>query len=227
MDELEVGYDQMSDKFSNTRSFFWKDLAFIADYIKSGNNVLDYGCGNGRLLEILKNKRIDYTGVDISQKLIDLAKTKYPEHKENFFKIASQDSLAFSDNFFNSIIAIAVFHHFPKDYTQKMAREFYRITKPGGFVVVTAWNLWQKKFWKHIFNFSILMKKIFQSGRFSGFGFRDIFVPFKNNGSEVFNRYHRVYTKKELADIFVEAGFEIEKCSLVNNRNIVIIARKK
>lgn len=226
MDELEVGYDQMSDKFSNTRSFFWKDLAFIADYIENGSSVLDFGCGNGRLLEILKDKKIDYTGIDISQKLIDLAKTKYPENSESFLKVTSQDSLAFSDNFFNNIIAIAVFHHFPKDYANKMAEEFYRIAKPGGIVIITVWNLWQRKYWKNIFNFSML-KRFFQSGRFSGFGFRDIFVPFQNNGNEVFNRYHRVYTKKELADIFVEAGFEIERCSLVNNRNIIIIARKK
>ena len=225
--ELEIGYDQMANKFSNTRSFFWNDLAFIADYIEDGDNILDYGCGNGRLLEILKGKKINYTGVDVSQKLIDLAKIKYPEHEETFFKIASQDSLAFSDNFFNKVIAIAVFHHFPQSYAEKMAGELYRITKPDGLIIITAWNLWQKKHWKNIFNFSILARKVFQFGKYSGFGFRDIFVSFRDNRGEIFKRYHRVYTKKELADVFISAGFEIEECSLVNNKNIIVIARKK
>ena len=73
LSETESGYDQMAEKFSGTRKNFWGDLAFIADYIFDGDKILDYGCGNGRLLEILKNKKIDYVGVDVSQKLIDLA----------------------------------------------------------------------------------------------------------------------------------------------------------
>lgn len=225
--ELELGYNQMADKFSNTRKNFWRDLEFIADYIGDGDVVLDYGCGNGRFLEIIKNKKINYTGVDISQKLIDLARKKYPNQKNSFFKIASQASLAFSDNFFNRIISVAVFHHFPEEYAREKARELYRITKPGGQVIITTWNLWQKKHWKNIFNFFISVGKIFHIGKYADFGFYDIFVPFKNNQGAVFNRYHRVYTGNSLAKIFLSAGFEIEKCFLQNKKNIVLIVRKK
>ena len=84
LSELELGYDQMAEKFSGTRKNFWGDLEFIADYIETGDAILDYGCGNGRLLEILKDKKISYAGTDVSGKLIDLAKTKYPEFSQNF-----------------------------------------------------------------------------------------------------------------------------------------------
>jgi ubiquinone/menaquinone biosynthesis C-methylase UbiE len=225
--ETEIGYDQMADKFSNTRKNFWGDLAFISDYVKDGDRILDYGCGNGRLLEILKDKNIEYIGLDISQKLIDLAKAKYPERVESFFKISSLSSLAFPDDFFNRIISVAVFHHFPEKYAKEMAKELFRITKPDGTLIVTVWNLWQKKRRKNIFNFTAILGKIFQKGEYRGFGFRDILVPFQNNQGGVFKRYHRVYTIRSLAEVFLFAGFEVEKCFLENEKNIVLIARKK
>jgi alkylated DNA repair protein alkB family protein 8 len=223
---LEAGYDLMADKFSQTRSFFWDDLAFISDYVEDGDVVLDYGCGNGRFLEVIKNKKVDYFGVDISRNLIELAKIKYPEKKESFLKISSQDSLAFSDNFFNKIISIAVFHHFPVKYAKQQARELYRLTKPGGTIVVTVWNLWQKKHWKIFFDIFALINKITWIGEYSGFGLRDVFVPFRNNNNEVFRRYHHMYNKKELEGIFIKAGFKIESCFLVRNKNLVLIAKK-
>jgi len=226
LNETEAGYDQMAEKFSHTRKNFWSDLAFVADYVKDGDTVFDYGCGNGRLLEILSDKKIEYVGVDVSQKLIDLAKAKYPNQSESFSKIPSLASLAFPDNFFNRIISVAVFHHFPKKYAREMAKELFRITKPGGTVVVTAWNLWQKKRRKNIFNFAAIFWKIFQIGRYRGFGFFDILVSFQNNQGGIFKRYHRVYTKRSLSEIFLSASFEVEKCFLAGGKNIVLIARK-
>jgi len=226
LNETEAGYDQMADKFSHTRKNFWGDLAFIADYASDGDKILDYGCGNGRLLEILKDKKIKYVGVDVSGKLISLAKEKYPEHEASFSKISSLASLAFPDNFFNGIFSVAVFHHFPKEHAEKIARELYRITKPGGIVIITAWNLWQKSRRKHIFNFFALFGKLFQRGQYHGYGFFDILIPFQNNEGQVFKRYHRVYTKNSLSAIFQSAGFEIEKCFLAGGKNIVLVARK-
>jgi len=227
LNETESGYDQMAEKFSHTRKNFWGDLAFIADYISDGDKILDYGCGNGRLLEILKDKRIEYVGVDVSQKLIDLAKAKYPDRGESFSKISSLASLAFPADFFNRIISVAVFHHFPEKYARDMAQELFRITRPGGTVVITVWNLWQKKRRKNIFNPSAFFGKIFQVGEYRGYGFGDILVPFQNNQGGIFKRYHRVYTRSSLSVIFLSAGFEVEKCFLANGKNIVLVARKK
>ncbi len=221
LSETEAGYDQMAEKFSGTRNFFWSDLEFIKDHVKEGDKVLDFGCGNGRLLEILKDKNMSYAGVDVSRKLIDLAKEKYPDFAGNFTKISGSDSLPFPDDFFNKVVSIAVFHHFPKKYAKEMAKELYRVMKKDGILIVTAWNLWQPKYRKYIFQ--NIMRKIFGK---SDLDFFDCEIPFKDNSGEIFYRFHRAYDEKELAKLFFKAGFKIEKTSIVNGRNIIWIAKK-
>ena len=137
LNETEVGYDQMADKFSGTRNFFWRDLEFIKDHISEGDKVLDFGCGNGRLLEILQDKKSEYHGADVSQKLIELAKLKYPQWSHNFSKISGQSSLAFPDNFFNDD---PVYRHFKvflkrKEYSDPSKAPWIRSewdNPPGG-----------------------------------------------------------------------------------------------
>ena len=112
----------------------------------------------------------------------------------------------------------------PADQAQKTAKELYRVTKPNGTIIITAWNLWQKRHWKFIFSPKIIWKKIFQN---EGSGFKDIYIPFKNNEQEVFYRYHHAYTKNDLGKIFRRAGFSVEKCFIASKKNIVVIAKKK
>jgi len=258
LQETEVGYDMMSQKFSETRKFFWRGLEFIGDYAKDGDKILDFGCGNGRLLELFNQKNIEYFGVDVSQKLIDSAKNKYAGSNITFSKInpsprtkakneksddlenlepvkkvylnqddsqrlvrGRQNSLAFTDNFFNSAYSIAVFHHFPKEHAEKMAQELHRIIKSEGYIVITVWYLWQKNYIKNILKNWI--------GKLMGereLDWNDCYVSFKNNEGKIFQRYHHAYTKKELKKIFSKAGFAIEKCEVMNKRNIVLIGKK-
>jgi len=91
--ETETGYDLIADKFSETRKNFWSELEFIQDYAKNEDKVLDFGCGNGRLLEIFSNKTIKYFGVDISGKLIEIAKGKYLGKDIAFQKLSSSSTL--------------------------------------------------------------------------------------------------------------------------------------
>ena len=235
LQEIEQGYDLMSQKFSETRKYFWRGLEFIADYVKEGDKVLDFGCGNGRLLELFLDKNIDYLGIDISEKLIGAAKEKYPKRANSFNKISSSDSLALPDNSFNTVFSIAVFHHFPGErYRENVAKELYRVTKKDGHIIVTVWNLWQKKYIKNIFdNWINKIYLNFGSSAFIGnaglpiqLDWNDCNMTFKDNHGKIFNRYHHAFTKCELKKLFKKAGFKIEKCEIINRRNILLVGKK-
>jgi ubiquinone/menaquinone biosynthesis C-methylase UbiE len=220
--QTEAGYDQMAEKFSGTRSFFWRDLDFIKDHIKKEDKILDFGCGNGRLLEILREKDVDYYGVDVSQELVNLAKERYPQFSSNIVKISGQAGLDFPNDFFDSVVSVAVFHHLPgKNFRLDIAKELFRITKPGGIVIVTVWNLWQKKYCKYIVK-NILRKLV----GLSRLDFLDCEIPFRNNRGETFKRFHHAYTKKDMAELFSNAGFKVTEAKIVNNKNLVLIAKK-
>jgi len=231
------GYDLISEKFSQTRNHLWRDLEFIGSYCKKGDKVLDFGCGNGRLWEFLQKKNIDYTGLDISDKLLAKAKNQFRGPGINFQKISGLDSLPLESDSFNAVYAIAVFHHLPgKEIRKKMAAELYRILRPEGTVVITVWNLWpasthgddcsstrggQKKYWRNIF-FNWEEKLL---GR-SFLDWNDCYIDFQDNRGRIFPRYHHAFTKKELAGLFSQAGFSIGKCDTINGKNIVLVGSK-
>lgn len=57
-----------------------KNYNLVSDFIKSGDSVLDYGCGIGDFIKHLSDKKIkisDYLGVDINENYIKLAKESY------------------------------------------------------------------------------------------------------------------------------------------------------
>lgn len=224
--ETEKGYDLISEKFSATRKGFWNGLDFILDFPENGDKVLDFGCGNGRLLGLLNRKNIDYFGVDISKKLINSARNSHLGKNAQFLKISSsQTSLPFEDNFFNVIYSIAVFHHIPSEKLRlEIARELFRTLKPGGVVVVTVWNLWQKKYLKSL---KRIIKNWFDKlvGK-SELGWKDCRISFQDDQGRVFDRYHRAFSKNEFRELFSRAGFKVEKCEIINGRNILIIGKK-
>ncbi|MDD5464178.1 MAG: methyltransferase domain-containing protein [Candidatus Moranbacteria bacterium] len=224
LNETEVGYDLISKKFSETRKHFWRGLEFIRDFCAEKDNVLDYGCGNGRLLELLDFKDINYWGLDVSEKLIEIAKEKYQNKQAIAFdKInPSSTTLAFNDKFFNTIYSIAVFHHFPsKKYREDVARELYRATKDDGHIVVTVWYLWQQKYFKNI-----LQNWVNKIKGNSTLDWNDCSISFTDNSGTRVERFHHAFTKRELKKLFEQAGFKTEKCAVVDGRNILYIGKK-
>jgi ubiquinone/menaquinone biosynthesis C-methylase UbiE len=227
--QTEVGYNLIAKKFSETRKHFWRSLDFIKQYVQDGDAILDFGCGNGRLTELFNDKKINYTGVDTSQKLIDIATKKSlssfcdkQRGKNQFIKISpTKVSLPFNDENFNSVYSIATFHHLPgKKHRQNVTNELYRITKKEGWVVVTVWNLWQTKYkkqiWRNRFNKII--------GR-SELDWNDCQITFTDNEGKVFNRYHHAFTGRELERLFRKAGFNIIEIKKVGG-NIVLVGQK-
>jgi ubiquinone/menaquinone biosynthesis C-methylase UbiE len=220
--QIETGYDLIAKKFSETRKYFWHSLEFTKQYVKEGDKILDFGCGNGRLLELFNNKNIYYKGIDSSQKLIDFAKKQYPKNRENFIKINPTElRLPFNTKEFNSIYSIATFHHLPgKNHRQKIAEELYRVAKKDSWIIITVWDLWQSRYRQKIFK--NWLNKIIGKSKLD---WNDCQITFTDNEENVFNRYHHAFTKGELERLFRKTGFNIIKTKKIRG-NIVLVGQK-
>jgi SAM-dependent methyltransferase len=220
-------YNLIADDFSRTRSFVWEELKPLADYIIPGEKILDLGCGNGRLLQIFKGKNIDYFGVDSSEKLIEIAKKRYPNKK---FQVADALNLPFPNNYFDKIYSIAVLHHIPSvEFRRRFLKEAKRVLKPEGLLILTVWNWWD--FWRGWFlgnYFKFITKytllKIFGKSKLD---FKDVFIPW---GDKI-QRYFHCFTLKELSSLVREINFQIKDLGYLNRNktkkaNIYLIAEK-
>jgi ubiquinone/menaquinone biosynthesis C-methylase UbiE len=218
--ENEKSWEEIADKFSQTRGNFWPEFKDWSKYIKKGDRVLDLACGNGRLNLFLKEKGIDYLGVDQSKNLIYQAQKKFPQDR---FLNANALDLPFTKKQFEIIFAIAFLHHLPsQELKMKLLKDCFRFLNKKGYLILTVWNLYQPR----------LIKK-YQIGKIL-FGFKNVIIPFKYNHQEV-PRYYYAFTKGELKNMVKKAGFclkEIyytrqgQKTNWRQGYNLVVIAQK-
>ncbi len=78
----------------------------IKYYYKDNDKILDVGCGAGHYLKSLKRiicQNINYTGVDINEEYIALAKKAFSSHTNCKFMVSSIFDLDFSDDEFEIV----------------------------------------------------------------------------------------------------------------------------
>lgn len=137
----EEGYNQYANIYEKDVPFlntFEKDVVFEMLGIISGKNVLDAGCGTGRSAEFLARFGANVAGFDLSEKMIEICRKKFPSKD---FKVGSIENIPFDDDYFDLAISTFVIVHL-KDLS-KAFDELYRVLKPGGELIVT--NINQRK----------------------------------------------------------------------------------
>ena len=217
----EEEYNTYAREFSDCRPFFWRELEHLNKFIKNRDKVLDIGCGNGRLLNLFKSVEIDYTGIDSSKKLIEIAKKNHGSER-NFIH-ANALSLPFQDKTFDTVFSIAVLHHVPsKKFRTSFVTEASRVLKPKGTLVLTVWNIWQWRFFKtHIIH---VIKKI--TGQ-SDLDFGDTIISF---GQKKRQRYVHAFTRRSLRQLLEKNSFTVSSITEAKRQsgyaNFVVVAQK-
>lgn len=98
--------------------------------------VLDVGCGTGRFLARFPAKNM-LLGVDLSESMLQVTKAK--SARATLFA-ASAVELPFADASFDLVYSVRVIQHLRDQ--QRMIDEFFRVCKPGGRVILVAYNTW-------------------------------------------------------------------------------------
>ncbi|SEM85794.1 class I SAM-dependent methyltransferase [Lihuaxuella thermophila] len=96
-----------------------------------GQTVLDFGSGTGANCTIFSPDT--YIGVDPDHRRIEYARRIYPKHS---FHVLESHRLPVEDKSMDYVLIIAVLHHISTDEIAKYMREFARILKPTGSILV-------------------------------------------------------------------------------------------
>ncbi len=100
----------------------------------SGKSVISLGCGSGEDCHYLQTHGAnEVTGIDLSDKLIDIAASSYPECD---FKTMDMEHLDFPDQSFDLAYSSLAIHYI-EDWHQVFS-EVYRVLKPGAYFLFSC-----------------------------------------------------------------------------------------
>lgn len=116
----------------------WKRrVKMLVDPLKSGDSILELGCGTGYFTKELAKLDIHVTAIDVSPELIDQAKeTIRSDHVT--FAIQNAYQMDFANECFHAVIGSSVLHHLD---INKAISEIYRVLKTGGTIAFTEPNM--------------------------------------------------------------------------------------
>lgn len=103
------------------------------EFLPTNGKVLDVGCGNGVDADYIKNKGFNVIGVDMSNKMIDIAKSKYPGID---FRLGDMRKLDFDEDEFDGIFASLSLIPIPKKDVPKTLEQFATFLKPDGTIYI-------------------------------------------------------------------------------------------
>lgn len=94
---------------SESQSLYRSESVFLQHVVDNSMSLLDVGCAAGGFSKIVRefNPAITYTGVDISPRMIEEARQRFPGDD---FRVINGSILPFEDNSFDAVISFGVLH---------------------------------------------------------------------------------------------------------------------
>lgn len=122
--------------FAGRRRRVFTRLAALAD-ARSGDTVLDVGCGTGYLTSLLAARvgpEGRATGLDPSGPMLDYARRRAPGNCS--YVLGEAQDLPFGDMAFDRVVSSLAVHHIPVDARDAAMREMFRVLRPGGRLLI-------------------------------------------------------------------------------------------
>jgi ubiquinone/menaquinone biosynthesis C-methylase UbiE len=99
--------------------------------------LLDIACGTGRTLHQLGQAHPDLRlyGIDLSPAYVRLARKRLQD-LEVALSVENAEVLPFADAAFDIATSVYLFHELPRKTRRTVAREMFRVVRPGGLLVI-------------------------------------------------------------------------------------------
>ena len=113
---------------------FERRLAFLREEVRSGERVLDVGCGTGEFTAALAEAGADAIGVEVAEAALERARARHPGL--DFRLVPLEGPLPFEDGAFALVWASEVIEHVTD--TARWLSEVRRVLAPAGRLLVTT-----------------------------------------------------------------------------------------
>lgn len=126
--------------FGGRRGRVYRRIVSLAG-VRPGDSALDVGCSSGylaRKLAAVTGPAGHVTGVDPSEAAIAYARQRALPAMT--FTVGAAQDLALPDAAFDVVTCTLAMHHVPARKRQVAFREMYRVTKPGGRLLVADFD---------------------------------------------------------------------------------------
>jgi len=141
LNNIERMYDTVAKEYAETFSGEHekkpKDQEILHRFsqeIGDRRPVWDFGCGPGQTTKYLKDLGVDISGVDLSARILEQARTIHPEIH---FQKGNILELQFDDDAIGGIVAFYAIVHFTEEQVEIAFREVFRVLQPDGLFLFT------------------------------------------------------------------------------------------
>ncbi len=141
LNKVENLYDtvakEYAEEFSGEHEKKPKDQEILHRFsqeIGDRRPVWDFGCGPGQTTKYLKNLGIEISGLDLSKKILEQARTIHPGIN---FRKGNILELEFVDDSIAGVVAFYAIVHFTEEQVEIAFRETFRVLQPGGLFLFT------------------------------------------------------------------------------------------
>jgi len=139
--KAEIQYDtiakEYAEAFSADHEKKPKDKEILRRFsqeIGDRRPVWDFGCGPGQTAGYLKNLGLEISGLDLSEKILEQARTIHPGIH---FQKGNILALEFKNDSLSGVVAFYAIVHLTEEQVGMAFREVFRVLQPGGIFLCT------------------------------------------------------------------------------------------
>ena len=109
----------------------------VAEYIESGDEVLECACGTGAISVYIAGKCRSLVATDFAEGMLKRAAKKCSKINNVSIKQADITNLEYEDASFDKVVAGNVIHLLPEP--EKALKELERVVRPGGKIIIPTY----------------------------------------------------------------------------------------